>query len=237
MPTLPPSNPDIFQFQSWLNHFTQQHQQRLPKPFLPALTQFAHLLIQWNQHVNLIARHHPAQLLHLLWHVHFPHSLSILPFIPESSVFLVDVGTGGGLPGIPLACALPKKHFLLIDARKKKVHFLHHAIAHLKLVNACLQWARIEHLPPLNCDVLLARAVGPLSQLLTWAKQHLRPGGQLLALKGPEDIPYARQLGIQIHSLETTLQPIAGNTAIGKYLYIWQKPQTTTSDHPTLPTP
>ena len=98
---------------------------------------------------------------------------------------IIDVGTGGGFPGIPLAVAFPDRHFTLIDGTQKKIRFVAESIAALDIRNATAIAARSESYGgERNFDVVVARAVGSLADLVRDASGLLGPRGRLLAMKG-----------------------------------------------------
>src|SRR5690242_5261275 len=115
---------------------------RLPEGSEARLLAFVELLLQWNKAYNLTAVRDPEEVLtkHLL------DSLAVLPFVAGSPV--LDVGTGAGLPGIPLALALPDTRFVLLDSNGKKTRFITHAAAVLPLPNVTAVQARIEDYRP-----------------------------------------------------------------------------------------
>ena len=141
---------------------------------------------EWNQKVNVVSRKDIDSLyLH-----HVLHSLSIdmfLSFAPDT--FILDLGTGGGFPGIPLAIMNPDSHFLLIDGKAKKISVVNAAIEHLGLTNAKAMHKRSEELK-MTFDFVLARAVTRLDKLLPLCfprisrkHQNILPNG-VIALKG-----------------------------------------------------
>lgn len=142
------------------------------------------LLDDWNQRMNLTAiRDRPSQLTK-----HVLDSLTVLPWLKGERV--ADVGSGAGFPGIPLAIAAKGLHFVLVESVGKKCRFLEHVRDTLGLPNVEVVQARAEaYHPERRFDTVLARAVGPLADLVKFASPLLAPGGRLLAMKGryPED--------------------------------------------------
>lgn len=136
-------------------------------------------LDDWNQRMNLTAiRERGAQITkHLL------DSLSVQPFLHGERV--LDVGTGAGFPGLPLAIVNPQRHFTLLDSTAKKLKFIEHAAALLELPNVQTVHTRAENFrPPERFDIVVSRAVGPTEQFVKWAGHLCVGGGRLLAMKG-----------------------------------------------------
>lgn len=142
------------------------------------------LLEQANQRMNLtrITDRAAAQVQHV------GDALTLLPFLPEGEFSLVDVGSGGGVPGIPLAIARPEARVTLVEATKKKAQFLAETAAALGLVNATVLAERAEDVARgawrESFDVSTARAVAGLSWLAEWCLPLVKVGGVLLASKG-----------------------------------------------------
>lgn len=141
------------------------------------LLAFGDLLLKWNRTYNLTALRDPAAVLthHLL------DSLTILPYIGAEP--LLDVGSGGGLPAIPLAIARPTLAVRMVDAVQKKTTFLRQAIIELGLANAVADQGRIETLSGQYAQIS-ARAFADLTQFVTLTRHLLAPGGRWLAMKG-----------------------------------------------------
>jgi 16S rRNA (guanine527-N7)-methyltransferase len=149
----------------------------LPDEVLTRLLDYQALLQRWNATYNLTAVRDPAEMItrHLL------DSLAILPYVHGTT--LADLGTGAGLPGIPLAIAAPQRAVLLVDANGKKVRFLREAIRTLKLERVKAVQARVETVTG-QFDCITARAFASLADMLAWGGQLLAPGGEWLAMKG-----------------------------------------------------
>jgi 16S rRNA (guanine527-N7)-methyltransferase len=143
------------------------------------LLAFQGLLAQWNRAFNLTAVRGPEDMVvrHLL------DSLSIQAWIPPGRI--ADIGTGAGLPGIPLALALPDRSFVLVDSVGKKVRFVRQACRDLGLSNVIPVQSRLEdYRPEQTFDAVVARALAPLERLAPLAAPLLTPGGRLLAMSG-----------------------------------------------------
>lgn len=148
---------------------------------LRQLEQYARLLNSANKTLNLVSRKEKTPL--LIRHIF--HSLLIglfHPFKPDEKV--LDIGTGGGLPGIPLAIAFPETPFLLIDATGKKIKACQDMIKTLGLKNVLAKKVRAEELKSVEFDTVLSRQVAPLSRLCSYAEKLLLPEGMLVCLKG-----------------------------------------------------
>jgi 16S rRNA (guanine527-N7)-methyltransferase len=136
-------------------------------------------LSAWNQAYNLTAiTERAAMLTH-----HLLDSLAINDELAGSRV--LDLGTGAGFPGLPLALLNPQRQFTLLDGTAKKIRFVAHAARCLGLVNVQAVHGRAGHWQPeLRFDTVVARAVAPLAALAALATPLLAPGGRLLACKG-----------------------------------------------------
>lgn len=136
-------------------------------------------LDDWNQRMNLTAiRDRPAQITkHLL------DSLSIQPYLRGTRI--VDIGTGAGFPGIPLAIVNPQLQFTLIDSTAKKLKFIEHVAQLLDLPNIQTIHTRAEDYDPEErFDIVMSRAVGPVLTFMKWSTHLCVGGGRLLAMKG-----------------------------------------------------
>lgn len=118
-----------------------------------------------------------------LWERHLLNSAAVSVAVPDASAVL-DVGSGAGLPGIPLALVRPDVAVTLVEPLLRRATFLTEVGASLALTNVDVVRSRAEDLPPRSTDVVVARAVAPLERLAGWTLPLLRPGGRLVALKG-----------------------------------------------------
>ncbi|MCD7099548.1 16S rRNA (guanine(527)-N(7))-methyltransferase RsmG [Stenotrophomonas sp. MMGLT7] len=150
-----------------------------PAALAPSLLAYLALLERWNRTYNLTAIRDPRQMVtrHLL------DSLAMQPFVAAGT--LADLGTGPGLPGIPLAIARPRLQVTLVESNGKKARFLREAVRQLGLGNARVAESRAEALDePAAYDHLTARALDTLAGIIGVGGHLLRPGGSLLAMKG-----------------------------------------------------
>ncbi|HEX3063009.1 MAG TPA: 16S rRNA (guanine(527)-N(7))-methyltransferase RsmG [Usitatibacter sp.] len=144
------------------------------------LAAYLELVEKWNRVHNLTAVREPAQMVTL----HLLDSLSILPHIAKAAT-LLDVGTGAGLPGIPLAIARPALRVTLLDSSHKKCTFLRQAKTELSLDNVEVVCDRVENWKPESrFEVVVSRAFSDLADFIEQAKHLVAPGGRLLAMKG-----------------------------------------------------
>lgn len=159
------------------------------------LSRYLDLLLEANARMNLtrITDRAAAEVQHV------GDALTLLPFLPAEAHRLADVGTGGGVPGVPLAIARPDARVVLIESTKKKAAFLTAAVAALGLRNVTVSDARAEDAgqsPQFRetFDVAVARAVATLDWLAEWCLPLVRKGGKVLAMKGAraaEEVPAA----------------------------------------------
>jgi 16S rRNA (guanine527-N7)-methyltransferase len=153
------------------------------------LVQFVEQLQKWNRVYNLTSVRDPQAMVssHLL------DSLAVARHLPSGRV--LDVGTGGGLPGIPLAIVRPETRFTLIDTIQKKTAFLLQAAVQLALPNVEVVCDRIESwAPPQTFDVIISRAFAEMREFVRVARHVLAPGGVMLAMKGVHPAEELRDL-------------------------------------------
>jgi 16S rRNA (guanine527-N7)-methyltransferase len=147
------------------------------------LLAYLRLLDKWNHAFNLSAIREPSAMVKL----HLLDSLSIAPLLEGDR--LIDVGTGGGLPGIPLAIKFPKKSFTLLDSAGKKTRFLFQVKQELGLENVTIQNCRVEQYQPEELyDGVISRAFASLQDMLKGCAHLIREDGRFWAMKG--QIPY-----------------------------------------------
>jgi 16S rRNA (guanine527-N7)-methyltransferase len=155
---------------------------------------FAALLLRWNAAYNLTSIDQPQQVLthHLL------DCLAVVPTLlrasPSPATRVLDVGSGGGLPGIPLAIAMPTWHFTLIDKVGKKTAFLTQAKVELELGNVDVVHGRVQTLRSAAFDVILSRAFSSLGEFVRLSRAARAPRGIWVAMRGAEPIETAGAL-------------------------------------------
>ena len=179
-----------------------------------ALASYLHLLYEKNQVMNLTA----VKSIEDAWERHLYDSLTLLPILSELQCeHVIDVGSGGGLPGIPLAITLPEMTFVLVETTKKKALFLHEVVEALELDNVTVLAERAEHLCSedggfrASADVVMSRAVGAMPTLLELTIPFLKEDGTFLAIKGQkaeEEVEQARKaahiLGCTFNNMSRT---------------------------------
>jgi 16S rRNA (guanine527-N7)-methyltransferase len=147
------------------------------------IARFCDMVLQWNSTINLIA---PLTVAHL-YERHVMDSAQLTKFAPDDFGAWLDIGSGGGFPGIVIAAMLaetaPSARVVLVESDKRKSVFLTQAIRALYLQTTVIA-ERIERVDPQEADVISARALAPLPKLLGLAAPHLRPGGICIFPKG-----------------------------------------------------
>jgi 16S rRNA (guanine527-N7)-methyltransferase len=152
----------------------------LPQPAHARLASYLELIAKWNRVHNLTAVRETDQMVVL----HVLDSLSVLPHIMGARR-LLDVGSGPGLPGIPIAIARPDAQVTLLDSSHKKATFLRQATSELALANVDVACERVEQWQPQQrFDAVISRAFSDLPDFVAQAQHLVAPGGQLIAMKG-----------------------------------------------------
>lgn len=174
----------------------------LPADAIERLLAYVAMLARWNATYNLSAVRDPQEMVtrHLL------DSLAALPLVEGDT--LVDLGSGGGLPGIPFAIAAPRRAVTLVDSNGKKTRFLRAAARELGLDNVRVLESRAEAVEG-RYDCVTARAFASLSDMLAWGGHLLAPDGVWLALKGrfPEDELAGVPAGFRVEKIQPLAVP------------------------------
>jgi len=165
------------------------------------LLAFVRLIEKWNKTYNLTAIRNREEMLRL----HILDSLAVLPFISGENI--IDVGTGAGLPGIPLAIFMPDVQFTLLDSNAKKTRFVQQAVLELKLENVEVVHSRVEQLKRAGeFDAVLSRAFASLHDIMQWTDYLLQAEGVLIAMKGQKPVAELEQLD-RVYSVESIVVP------------------------------
>lgn len=164
------------------------------------------LYSDWNQKINVISRKD----IDSLYEKHVLHSLAIaavFEFLPGAEI--IDIGTGGGFPGIPLAILFPQVHFHLVDSIGKKLKVVSEVAEKLKLQNITTQQIRVEEIKNRQFDFAVSRAVSPLKTLWQWSRPLLCNGSKsvghkngLICLKGGDLATEIRDSRLKPHTWE-----------------------------------
>jgi 16S rRNA (guanine527-N7)-methyltransferase len=155
------------------------------------------LIGEWNQKINLISRKDTSRIISY----HFLDSISSVGLIPAQSM-VVDLGSGAGLPGIPIKIARPDINLVLIESIKKKAVFLSHALEVLGLKESQVIAERAEKIVNLRAEVILARLVGKIKDLLKVSYHLLKKDGIIIFYKSTEvdkEISEAQKLVLKMH--------------------------------------
>ena len=148
---------------------------------LQQLVSYVQLLDKWNSAYNLTSVRDPQEMLvkHIL------DSIVVAPHLHGQSI--IDVGTGPGLPGVPLAICCPDKSFTLLDSLGKRIRFLNQVKIQLKLNNIQPLQSRVEdHHPVAGYDSVVSRAFASMTDMVTWCRHLPSENGQFLAMKGAQ---------------------------------------------------
>jgi 16S rRNA (guanine527-N7)-methyltransferase len=161
------------------------------------------LYSEWNEKINVISRKD----IEALYEKHVLHSLAIAALCNfNDGCQVIDIGTGGGFPGIPLAIFFPKVEFLLVDSIGKKIKVVNEVASGVGLKNVTAVHSRVEGVEGKMFDFAVSRAVAPLADLWKWIRPVLQKGREsdefangLLCLKGGDLKEEIRQSGLRPH--------------------------------------
>tara|TARA_R110002049_G_scaffold153362_1_gene317617 strand:+ start:311 stop:958 length:648 start_codon:yes stop_codon:yes gene_type:complete len=188
---------------------------------LQQLLDYLALLARWNKAYNLTAIRDEAQMVtrHLL------DSLAVAPFITGRR--LIDVGTGAGLPGVPLAILFADRSFDLLDSNGKKTRFLFQVKTALGLDNIVVHQARVESFPVAQpYDAVLSRAFASLQDMVHGCRHLLAPGGSFLAMKGALSAEELASVGAEYPECEVYPLRVPGLREQRHLVAITQQPRT-----------
>lgn len=179
----------------------------IPAGSTDRLVSFIQLLEKWNKVYNLTAVRDPRQMVTR----HILDSLVVMPYLHGTRI--LDVGSGAGLPGIPLAIVQPHRHFVLLDSNSKKTRFMSQAIAELGLDNVKVRHMRIEEFhDERGFDTVISRAFSSVNEMLEGIRKLVKPDGVVLAMKGayplaelenlPGDFRLEKVVALQVPGLD-----------------------------------
>jgi 16S rRNA (guanine527-N7)-methyltransferase len=205
-PRPPPSEADLAADRARALALIPVSRETLAPEALSRLDQFAALLLRWQERINLVA----PSTLPVLWTRHIADSLQLLNLAPDARIW-VDLGSGGGFPGLVIACALagrPGAMVHLVESNAKKAAFLREAARAIK-IPAIVHGERIEAFSETfreRADVVTARALAPLTDLLALAEPLLKTGARGLFLKG-RDVEAELTAASKYWNIRATLVP------------------------------
>ncbi|MBR2068471.1 MAG: 16S rRNA (guanine(527)-N(7))-methyltransferase RsmG [Candidatus Gastranaerophilales bacterium] len=152
----------------------------LPFEIQKDLLKWEELFLNYNSHTNLMSKNDTK----VLFEKHVYDSLAINLWEDfKNHKNILDIGTGGGFPGVILAICFRDKKIIANDSRIKKINFIKEIKESLKLDNLEVLYSRIEDVEPLNADLIVSRAVGKISDIYELSKKHLKKGGRFLIYK------------------------------------------------------
>lgn len=202
------------------------------------LYKYMNLIIEWNEKINLTSITNPKDIIVK----HFIDSLTVLQYINNDNK-VIDVGTGAGFPGIPLAISKENSNITLLDSLNKRINFLKEVSSKLNINNVITIHGRAEEIGRMkqhreNYDIAVSRAVAPLNILLEYLLPLVKVGGQCICMKGPnykeemKDINNAlKKLGGEIYEINS----IDINEKINRNIIIVKKIQHTNNLYPRNP--
>ncbi len=198
-----------------LKKLVAQTELQLSQQQLEQLVQYVLLLDKWNSAYNLTSVRDPNEMLVK----HIMDSLVVAPYLHGNRI--IDVGTGPGLPGIPLAICCPDKAFTLLDSLGKRIRFLNQVKLQLGLKNIQPVQSRVED-HQAEYDTVISRAFASLSDMLHWCQHLPAATGQFLAMKGAlaqEEIAALPDFVKVVGNVELTVPELVGQ----RYLLVLEK--------------
>ena len=196
-----------------------------------ALLQYLELLQRWNTTYNLTAVRDPGEMLTQ----HLADCLALIPPLQrhQAQGRLLDVGSGGGLPGVVIAVMLPGIDVTCVDTVGKKAAFVRQVAATLRLPNLHAEHARVEQMRQSAFDVVTSRAFASLADFTRWTRARLAPGGVWLAMKGkhPDDEIAALPADVAVFHVE----PLAVPGLDAQRCLVWMRPAASAA--PAAPEP
>lgn len=200
----------------------QQMGLNIPQATQARLLDYLALIHKWNKVHNLTAVRDPVEMVTL----HLLDSLAVLPHVHAQR--LLDVGSGAGLPGIPLALCLPQMQVTVLDSSHKKTSFMRQAKAELGIENLEVICGRVEQYKPAALyDVIISRAFSDLDQFTSLTRHLCKPDGQWLAMKGVH--PYDELAQISIQPSRILPLQVAGLEAQRHLVFLPFNPEATTN--------
>lgn len=200
--------------------------------------EYMNLLLEWNEKINLTAITEPCEVIKK----HFLDSLTILDEIKENES-VIDVGTGAGFPGIPLAIC-SKANFILVDSLNKRINFLKEVKEKINLNNIEIYHARAEEFAKNKLyrekfDVAVSRAVAPMNILVEYLIPFVKVGGKIVCMKGPkaeEELEEAKKaIEILGGKVEQIKEFNLGEEQISRKIIIIKKIKNTPNKYPRKP--
>lgn len=180
------------------------------------LRQFLNMLLAKSRTMNLTS----VTDTDAAWDRHVIDAMQLCPYVPTLKAKIIDVGTGGGLPGIPLAINYPQHEFILLDGTVKKLRFLEVVVEELQLENVQLCWGRAEEMGRRRdmrdqFDIAVSRAVAPLPVLIELCVPFLKAGGCMLAMKGAKSDEELRLSANALTELNVSIAAVHNLSATG----------------------
>lgn len=211
------SNFSSEQFMRELDRACTQFALSLTEQQRSLLEAYWQLFIKWNTAYNLSAIRDPEQILYK----HLVDSLAVVPHFQQAEFnHVLDVGTGGGLPGIPLAICFPEKHFTLLDSAGKKMRFLFQVCQQLNLDNVTLENCRVEQLAREDgFDIITSRAFASIKKFTDITDHLLADKGEFWAMKGvfpKEELSEMKKHYIVVEHLSLEVPNVEGERCLIK---------------------